>query len=271
MKEEPDNSEPDNSEPANSEPDTIEPTGPEMDGGSITEPDDRDSIFEEQPGEPTDINLESLAGNFTYSDEHKCFHTDVRGCREGMAIRVRSTDRLPAPMVNGVYYYRQIGDIPGAFLFSSEPQGHPLTIQTEGAGLHIMEPLIRLRTFSFRAFIRTGKELNLTAIVGSIEDMENAPGDVILHEAMIVAWMQSSPKEEVRRVFKAYKTDPDAIEDAVEEFEDNLEFDDTTLSKILVEVCRVVILAKKTWFKLVARQNAEGKYSKAPADLPKNS
>ncbi|MHA1544628.1 MAG: hypothetical protein ACTSU8_05785 [Alphaproteobacteria bacterium] len=262
--------EPEKNDTANST-DTIEPEEPVTDGGSITEQDDRDSIFEEQPGEPTDIDLESLRGNFTYSVENHCFHTDVRGCQEGMAIRVRSTERLPAPMVPSVYYYRQIGDIPGAFLLSSEAEGPPLTITNEGAGLQIMEPLIRLRTFSFRAFMRSGKELGLTAVVGSMEDMEAAPGDVILHEAMIVAWMQSSPPAEVRRVFKAYKTDSEAVEDAVEEFEDNLQFNDEAITKLLTEVCRVIILAKRTWFKIIARQNSAGKVPKAPADLPKNS
>jgi len=247
------------------------PQIPLSDGGDILHPDDRDAIFEEQPGAPTDIDVEALHGNFTYNPETRCFSTEVRGLSEGMAIRTKSTEQLPSPMVqDSVYYYRSVGDVPGRFLFSPEPEGNALMIQSAGLGTHKLEPLIRLRTFSFGAFIRAGKELGLTAVVGSMADMEKAPGDVILHEAMIIAWMQSSPKRQVREVFKRLREDPHAIDDAVDEFEDNLQFDDRTITAILKEVLRVVILAKVTWFNLIARQIGD-KTPTQPADTPKNS
>ena len=243
---------------------------PQADLGSLTSPDDRDEVFDEPINGVDEIALDHLVGKFLYSEAQHCFVSQLTGFRDGMAVRVSSSDRLPSPLVqHGLYYLRSLGNNPEWFGLAPTPDGEPIHIYSPGSGDHFIRAILKFRTFSFGGFRKAGKRLGLNIILGSMEDVENADAEVLISEALTIAWMQCSPPDEVSKVFRDLRHDEHAVEDAVEDFEEKVvAFDEEVIRAILRQTLYVVTLAKKTWFNIIARERPG---SKVPEDLPGNS
>lgn len=129
------------------------------------------------------------------------------------------------------------------------------------------EPLevagIKLRTFTFRSFMRAANELKLSIVLCGEEDFEQIPDTQVLQEVMTVAWMQSEDPAEVKRVFRAGE---EAIEEAVEDFEDRVDFRPGPIHELISEVLRVVLQAKVSWVQIIQRDESK----KVAEDAPGN-
>lgn len=249
---------------------------PASDHGSLTSPDARDEVFDEPIEGNDEIPLPHLCGRFTYDRARQCFVSEITGLgegvelRDGLAVRVSSNGRLMAPLVqHGLYYVRRLGADPQYFGLAATPGGDPLHIFTEGEGVHYIRAYLKFRTFTFGGFRKAGKRLNMKIILGSMKEMDEAPAEELIQEAMTIAWMQCSPPDEVSEVFRKLRADEYAVEDAVEAFEEKVvAFDKEVIMGILRQTLYVVTLAKKTWFSMLSRK-APG--SKTPDDIPGNS
>lgn len=232
---------------------------PEFDNGNLLGKDFRDRVFDELSAPPREIPIEGMRGVFRYNAELHAFETDQEGIFEGLACRVASRGVLPAPLsTKEIYYFRRIGDDSKYFALAREQDGPAISIQSVGVGEHWFEPRLRLRKFSFATFRRAAKDLNLQCLVGSNSQIEEIPGFQLLEEVMMIGWMSTVPEAEVADAFLRLDLDPLAIKREVALFEGRIPFDDEILAELMNEVFRVVFMAKKTWFRMLARAGRTG-------------
>jgi len=123
---------------------------------------------------------------------------------------------------------------------------------------------LTLRTFSFRNFMRAAEELRLGVILCGEQEFEELPNTQVLNEVMIIAWMQSADPLEVRNAFKA---GTEEVLEAVEIWQEGIEFTAANMRELMSEVLRVTFIAKKSWAQIVARDSAV----KSDEDAPGNS
>ncbi len=125
---------------------------------------------------------------------------------------------------------------------------------------------IVLRNFTYRSFVRAGEVLRLTLVVGSDKEIMELPLGRFVREAMMVAWMQSAEPEAVRAAFLSSGEGAEAVELAVDLFEEEVEFDAGVVLGLFAQVTRWVKMARAAWFSMEKRET-----KLAAGDPPPNS
>jgi len=115
---------------------------------------------------------------------------------------------------------------------------------------------LSFRKLSYRAFKRAAFDLKLNIILLSATELETIPAEQVVDEVFTLGWMQSTSRDEVNRV---WKRGTEAVEDAVEEWQDEVPFEAEDIRKLMTEVLRMVITAKMNWFRLIPRNKDTGK------------
>ena len=110
---------------------------------------------------------------------------------------------------------------------------------------------LKLRTLSVRD-IKRAELLGLRLLLEPPDKIMEIPADRVLREAVTIAWMKSEPVELVAATFRAGK---EAVEEAVDLFEDRLALDQ--VKSIVREVSRIVKIANAAIVELLDSEQAD--------------
>ena len=120
----------------------------------------------------------------------------------------------------------------------------------EPATVHVAG--LTLRNLTVRD-LKRAEQLDLRILLGTREEIEALPRIRVLREATVIGWMKSRP---VREVMDTFHRGQDAVEAAVDEFEEELGVE--LVKPLVEEVLRIVKIAQAALVELLPDPDAPG-------------